>query len=201
MAPVVAAIEACVARLRRAAGESQELTVAACGVLDGGPHHVVLGIECERSDGSLPGLALSFRFQAMPPGEGYRGILGGNVQWHRPPAAGRRERTVFEARSREIRFTGPPPVAALLEQLPQLEQAMQAAMKRGRPPGATTRVFLVESEAGWGRRIDEEVEFATREEAERYAREHNESSHPGPVSSEWSIVAKVERLDGTSVLG
>jgi hypothetical protein len=45
------------------------------------------------------------------------------------------------------------------------------------------------------------VEFNTREAAERYAREYNDSYNRGPISSEWSIVAKVERDDGYSVLG
>lgn len=77
---------------------------------------------------------------------------------------------------------------------------MRRALARGAPPGATTRVFIVESEAGWGRRIDEEVEFTSREEAERYADECNGAFERGAAGSESSMAAKVERADGRSVL-
>jgi hypothetical protein len=78
---------------------------------------------------------------------------------------------------------------------------MRTALARGGPAGRTFKVYLVESEAGWGRRIDEEVEFMTREEAVRYTEEYNRAFNSGPIRSEWSMIAMVERDDGYSVLG
>lgn len=78
---------------------------------------------------------------------------------------------------------------------------MRTAPVRRGPPGRTVKVYIVESEAGWGRRIDEEGEFMTRKEAVRYAEEYNRSFNGGPIRSEWSMIAKVEREDGYSVLG
>ncbi|HEX2204541.1 MAG TPA: hypothetical protein VHG91_14615, partial [Longimicrobium sp.] len=160
-----------------------------------------LGVECARTDGQHAGLTLSFRCGGGPPGEGFRGSFSANVMWRREPGGGRRERTVFEARTREVKYTGPPPLDELLALLPPLEEAMRRALARGGPPGATAKVYIVESEADWGRRVDEEIEFTSREEAERYADEYNASFNRGPVRSEWSMVAKVERADGRSVLG
>ena len=201
MEPFISVVEPYVARLRRVVEENADFRLLACGESREGPIRLSLRVDCERADGLHPGLTLSFRCWMDTPGEGFRGTLNALVDWHRPAGPGRRERTVYEARAMEIRYTGPPPLDALAEQLPRLEEAMRTALKRGGPPGRTVRVFLVESEAGWGRRIDEEVEFLTREEAERYTREYNECFNRGPVSSEWSLVAKMERDDGYSVLG
>ncbi|HEU0302804.1 MAG TPA: hypothetical protein VFR37_25305, partial [Longimicrobium sp.] len=118
--------------------------------------------------------------------------------WRRPPP---RERTVYEARRREIRFEGPPPIEEFLPQLHQMEEVMRTALARGGPASRTFKVYLVESEADWGRRIDEELEFMTREEAVQYAEEYNRSFNSGPIRSEWSMIAMVERDDGYSVLG
>jgi hypothetical protein len=193
--PFVAAVEPVVERLRRAVEESPAFTLLACGVADQNPIGLSLAVECRRAEGQFRDLKLSFRCWVHLPGEGFGGTLDALVDWHRPPGGGRRERTVYEARAEEVRYTGLPPVGALLEQLPRLEEAMRVALKRGGPPGRTVRVFLMESEAGWGRRLDEEVEFLTREEAVRYAREYNARYNGGPISSEWSIIAEVEGDD------
>lgn len=199
--PALVPVEPYLARLREAVERNPGFRLVECGVLYRDRIGVAVGVECEKADGTLPGLRLSFLYSVSPPGKGFGGTLDAWVVWRRPAGAGRRERTVYEARAQEIRYTGPPPVDALLEQLPRLEAAMLAALQRGGPMGRTVKVYLVESEADWGRRVDEEVEFNTREEAERWAREYNASYNSGPIRSEWSMIAMVERLDGYSVLG
>jgi hypothetical protein len=199
--PTLVPIEPCLARLREAVERNPAFRLVECGVLYRDRIGVAVGVECEKADGTLPGLRLSIRCSVSPPGKGFGGRLGAMVMWRRPARAGWRERTVYEARAREIRYTGPPPIDDLLAQLPRLEEAMLAALRRGGPMERTVKVYLVESEADWGRRVDEEVEFNTREEAERWAREYNEIHNSGPIRSEWSMIAMVERLDGYSVLG
>jgi hypothetical protein len=199
--PALVPIEPYLARLREAVERNPGFRLVECGVLYRDRIGVAVGVECEKADGTLPDLKLTFRCSVSPPGKGFRGTLGAMVMWQRPPGQGRRERTVYEARAQEIRYTGAPPIDELLAQLPWLEEAMLAALQRGGPMDRTVKVYLVESEADWGRRVDEEVEFNTREEAERWAREYNASYNSGPIRSEWSMIAMVERLDGYSVLG
>jgi hypothetical protein len=184
-------VEPYLARLRAAVEANPAFRLIECGVFFRTRIGVAFGVECERADGTLPDLRLSFRCGADLPGPDYRGRLDAKVMWDRPPARGQRERTVYEAFGREIKYTGPPPLDALAEQLPGMEAAMRLALARGGPPGRTADVNLVESEADWGRRVDEVVEFASREDAERYAREYNERYNQGPLRSEWSMVAKV----------
>lgn len=197
--PFVSAVEPFLTRLRAAVEESPDFRLTACGALGrGADGSLTFGVECERADGMFPGLRLALRCWRQPPGPEYRGTLGALVFWYRPPP---RERTVYEARRSEIRFNGPPPIDELLPQLHRLEQVMRTALARRGPAGRTFKVYIVESEADWGRRIDEEVEFMTREEAVQYADEYNRSFNSGPIRSEWSMIAKVERDDGYSVLG
>lgn len=197
--PFVSAVEPFLRRLRAAVEEKPDFRLTACGALGrGADGSLTFGIECERADGTLPGLRLSFRCWRQPPHVKFKGTLNALVDWHRPPP---RERTVYEARGSEIRFEGPPPMDEFLPQLHRLEEVMLTALARGGPAGRTFKVYIVESEADWGRRIDEEVEFMTREEAVKYAEEYNRSFNSGPIRSEWSMIAMVERDDGYSVLG
>ena len=197
--PFVSAVEPFLRRLRAAVEEHPDFRLVACGALHrGADGSLTFGIECERADGTLPDLRLSFRCWRQPPHEKFRGTLRALVDWHRPPP---RERTVYEARGSEIRFEGPPPLDEFLPQLHRLEEVMRTALARGGPSGRTVKVYLVESEADWGRRIDEELEFMNREEAVQYAEEYNRSFNSGPIRSEWSMIAMVERDDGNSVLG
>lgn len=197
--PFVSAVEPFLRRLRAAVEENPDFGLVACGALGrGADGSLTFGIECERADGTLPGLRLSLRCGRQPPHETFRGTLSALVLWHRPPP---RERTVYEARASEIRFEGPPPVDEFLPQLHRMEQVMRTALARGGPAGRTFKVYLVESESDWGRRIDEELEFMTREEAVSYAEAYNRRFDGAPLRSEWSMIAVPERDDGYSVLG
>lgn len=55
------------------------------------------------------------------------------------------------------------------------------------------RVLIIESERGWGQKIDEVKEFATREEAEKFCCEYNDKHNP-PMDSapDWYMYARME---------
>lgn len=89
------------------------------------------------------------------------------MQWYQAPWSGRK---VYEMFAEQVDYEGEPPLARFAERLAALEQAMRLALMRGSPPGWTHRVLMMESEAGWGLRVDEVIEFASRDEARRYAR-------------------------------
>ena len=59
------------------------------------------------------------------------------------------------------------------------------------------RVQIVESEAGWGQKVDEVKEFATQEEAEAFVRQYNATHNPPGPTPEWYMFAK---LEGRSML-
>lgn len=49
---------------------------------------------------------------------------------------------------------------------------------------------MIESERGWGQRVDEVKEFDTAEEAQQFAKDYNTKYNPpGPVP-DWYIVAR-----------
>lgn len=51
-------------------------------------------------------------------------------------------------------------------------------------------VQMIESERGWGQRIDEVKEFDTEEEALKFANDYNAKHNPpGPVP-DWYIIAR-----------
>jgi hypothetical protein len=55
-----------------------------------------------------------------------------------------------------------------------------------------TKVYMIESERGWGQKVDEVKVFPTREEAVKFAEEYNKKYNPpGPVP-DWYIRAEVE---------
>lgn len=51
------------------------------------------------------------------------------------------------------------------------------------------KVVLIESEAGWGQRVDEVLHFDTETEAREYVKDYNDNwNPPGPAPS-WYTVA------------
>lgn len=50
------------------------------------------------------------------------------------------------------------------------------------------KVFIIESERGWGQKVDEVKEFATREEAVRFCSEFNSKNISDSVP-DWYMVA------------
>lgn len=54
-----------------------------------------------------------------------------------------------------------------------------------------TRVLIIESERGWGQKIDEIKEFTTLEEAEAFVKQYN-SHNDQPTVPDWYMYAKIE---------
>jgi len=55
------------------------------------------------------------------------------------------------------------------------------------------KVLIVESERGWGQRVDEEKEFPTREEAEAFCRDYNGKHNPPKEQTpDWYMYARME---------
>lgn len=55
------------------------------------------------------------------------------------------------------------------------------------------KVFIIESERGYGQRVDETKEFDSRQEAEAFARDYNrEHNPPKAVTPGWYMYARVE---------
>lgn len=60
-------------------------------------------------------------------------------------------------------------------------------------------VHIIESEAGWGQRIDERREFDTVEQAEAFVTQFNEPNNEARVPS-WYMYARVVSIGGREVL-
>ncbi len=56
-----------------------------------------------------------------------------------------------------------------------------------------TKVYIIESERGWGQRIDDTLEFDSPEEAETYCRKYNRKHNPPRDDTpDWYMYAKIE---------
>lgn len=56
-----------------------------------------------------------------------------------------------------------------------------------------TKVFIIESEVGWGQKVDSTLEFSTKEEAEAYCREYNNKHNPiMDKTPDWYMYAKMD---------
>lgn len=158
-------MEPVIARLCETVEENPAFELVESGVRYQERYTLAMGVACRRTEGQFCDLTLELRCGRTHLPDG-RGWIGGNVQWFRSPWAGRK---VFEMFAEEVQYEGEMPVARFANTLAAIEQAMRLALKRESPPSLTHRVFIMESEAGWGLRIDEVIEFASREEARRYA--------------------------------
>lgn len=55
------------------------------------------------------------------------------------------------------------------------------------------KVYIIESEAGWGQRTEDVLEFDTHEEAEQYTRTYNSKHNPpSNTTPEWYMYAHLE---------
>lgn len=158
-------MEPVVAGLREAVEENPAFELVESGILYQERYTLAMGVACRRTEGQFRELTLELRCARTHFPDG-RGWIGGNVRWFREPFSGRK---VFEMFAEEVEYEGKPPPALVAERLAALEQAIRLALKRGSPPGLLHRVLIMESEPGWGLRIDEVIEFASRDEARRYA--------------------------------
>lgn len=56
-----------------------------------------------------------------------------------------------------------------------------------------TRVFIIESERGWGQKVDEVIEFQSVEEAVVYCKEYNNKYNPPQdTTPSWYMYAEIE---------
>lgn len=56
-----------------------------------------------------------------------------------------------------------------------------------------TKVYIIESERGWGSKVDEVLDFDSREEAEKYASDYNSKYNDFTKGvPDWYMIAKVE---------
>jgi hypothetical protein len=67
------------------------------------------------------------------------------------------------------------------------EKALSILKRKGNP---TVKVNIIESEAGWGQKVDETKEFDTREEAEEFCREYNAKNNEEKTPS-WYMYAVI----------
>ena len=56
-------------------------------------------------------------------------------------------------------------------------------------PRPRWRVDMLESERGWGQKIDESLYFKTKEEADSYVKDYNEKHNNKPEVPDWYIKA------------
>jgi hypothetical protein len=54
----------------------------------------------------------------------------------------------------------------------------------------SVKVFIIESEAGWGQKVDEVKEFPTKEEANAFVKEFN-SYNSLPYTPDWYMYAEL----------
>jgi len=53
------------------------------------------------------------------------------------------------------------------------------------------KVYMIESERGWGQRIDGMKEFDTQEEAEKFVLEYNTKHNPPGSTPDWYLYAQL----------
>lgn len=57
----------------------------------------------------------------------------------------------------------------------------------------TTKVLIIESERGWGQKVDEVKEFPDYAEAEKFCREYNSKHNPPmAMAPDWYMYARIE---------
>jgi hypothetical protein len=55
-----------------------------------------------------------------------------------------------------------------------------------------TRVYIIESDRGWGSKVDEVKEFDTPEEAKNFVKEYNDKYNPPGPTPDWYMIAQLE---------
>ena len=51
------------------------------------------------------------------------------------------------------------------------------------------QVYIIESERGWGQRVDDVLEFDTQEEADQYAKDYNSTHNTAAEVPDWYMYA------------
>ena len=69
-----------------------------------------------------------------------------------------------------------------------------ASILRIKPVTDPIKVVVIESEAGWGQRVDEVKEFDTMKEAEDFVTDFNKDNN-APVTPSWYMYAYIDKDD------
>lgn len=84
-----------------------------------------------------------------------------------------------------------PAKVLILEELcsvyPNKERILAAAKDLG-----PFKVYIIESESGWGSKVDEIKEFPTREEARNFAADYNNTYNTSTTVPDWYMYANFE---------
>lgn len=56
--------------------------------------------------------------------------------------------------------------------------------------GNSIKVVIIESERGWGQRVDEVKQFSTRKEAEEFVKDFNKDNNL-PIVPDWYMRAEI----------
>lgn len=62
------------------------------------------------------------------------------------------------------------------------------------------KVYIIESELGWGKKIVEEKPFNSEKEAEQFCREYNNKYNPPRPTPPWYMYARMENQKQYSML-
>ena len=73
---------------------------------------------------------------------------------------------------------------------PEFRQAMEELYKEMSTKTPKVKVEVIESERGWGQKVDEVLEFDTLEEANDYIKKFN-SGNNLPVTPDWYMYARL----------
>lgn len=64
----------------------------------------------------------------------------------------------------------------------------------------SVNVEIIESERGWGQRVDEVKEFPTYEEAINFCKEYNDNYNTKNEVPDWYMYAQLEESDSLGML-
>lgn len=74
----------------------------------------------------------------------------------------------------------------------ELVLIVEVLMVRKTPRKRKFRVLIIESERGWGQRVDEIKEFKTLIAARKFVKEYNEEYNNKSNVPDWYMIAKLE---------
>ncbi len=60
-------------------------------------------------------------------------------------------------------------------------------------------VHIIESERGWGQRVDEELTFPTVAKAKAFVEDYNKVNDK-PTPPDWYMYAKIVAIDGETII-
>ena len=65
-------------------------------------------------------------------------------------------------------------------------------MPRIEKPQAAYKVVIIESERGWGQKVDETIYYDNEAEAKQFVKDYNEKYNPPGPAPDWYMMAHYE---------